>query len=170
MMADWSVRLEARSLESLALDDPRIDVLIDLVVPYAGAVAYGGDDNVLDVTMSIEAPDAVQAVHRASKLLLPLVQAAGFSIEPVREVRAREAEALSAELERSNFPDIVGTTEAAELLGMSRQRIHELRSAGRFPEPMVELAAGPIWLRRAIEAFAEVKRPGGRPKKRNSPA
>jgi hypothetical protein len=48
---------------------------------------------------------------------------------------------------------------------MSRQLIHELRSAGRFPEPMVELAAGPSWLQPAIEAFAATPRPGGRPRK-----
>ena len=65
----------------------------------------------------------------------------------------------------SNFPDLVGTTEVAELLGVTRQRIHELRKAGRFPEPMVELAAGPIWLRPAIESFdKQWERKVGRPR------
>jgi hypothetical protein len=71
---------------------------------------------------------------------------------------------LAAELERTNFPEIVGTSEAAELLGISRQRIHELRTAGRFPTPTVEFAAGPIWLRPAIDAFGATVRKPGRPR------
>jgi hypothetical protein len=62
---------------------------------------------------------------------------------------------VSRTFEVSNFPDLVGTTEAAKMLGVTRQRFHELQAAGRLPQPKVELAAGPIWLRAAVTAFEE---------------
>ncbi len=58
-----------------------------------------------------------------------------------------------AELATSGFPDVVGVSEAAALLGVSRQRLDQLTARDDFPEPMVRLAAGPIWLRWSIEAF-----------------
>jgi len=81
---------------------------------------------------------------------------------PVVRLEAVREDVLDAELRRSPFPSIVGTREVTEMLGISRQRLHELRRDGRFPEPMVELAAGPIWLRAAVEAFLRIwdRRPG----------
>jgi FtsZ-interacting cell division protein YlmF len=50
--------------------------------------------------------------------------------------------------------DVVGVAEIAQLLGVSRQRVHELlRSDPQFPEPAAELAAGRIWLRPDVEAW-----------------
>jgi hypothetical protein len=52
-----------------------------------------------------------------------------------------------------------------KVLGVTRQRLHELRTAGRFPLPLVDLAATPVWLRSTVESFLEHwdRRPG-RPK------
>jgi DNA-directed RNA polymerase specialized sigma24 family protein len=48
-------------------------------------------------------------------------------------------------------PDLVGTTEAAEILGVKPTTISANLRRGRFPEPIVRLACGPIWLRETIE-------------------
>ena len=49
---------------------------------------------------------------------------------------------------------LLGTAEIAELLNVSRQRVTQIRSTyPDFPEPEVELAAGNIWGRTAIEAW-----------------
>lgn len=48
--------------------------------------------------------------------------------------------------------DLVGTTEVAEMLGVSRQRVHQLMSSEGFPEPEM-LSAGLIWRRADIEAW-----------------
>ncbi len=49
---------------------------------------------------------------------------------------------------------LVGATEIAEMIGVSRQRVHQLfQTAPDFPEPEVELAAGFIWRREVIEAW-----------------
>lgn len=65
------------------------------------------------------------------------------------------------------IPALLGSGEVAAKLGVSRQRLHELRSSGRLPAPLAELSNGPIWFSQAIEAFAArwVRRPGPRPGK-----
>lgn len=51
--------------------------------------------------------------------------------------------------------DLMGTTEIAELLGVSRQRADQLSRTDGFPEPVAEIAAGRIWLREDVEAWAD---------------
>jgi hypothetical protein len=51
--------------------------------------------------------------------------------------------------------DLVGTSEAADLLGVERTRIGRWLKNDRMPEPLVRLDAGPIWRRSTIERFAD---------------
>lgn len=51
-------------------------------------------------------------------------------------------------------PDLVGTTEISNMLGVSRQRVTQLAATPAFPEPVARLAAGPIWDRSDIEEWA----------------
>jgi eukaryotic-like serine/threonine-protein kinase len=46
-----------------------------------------------------------------------------------------------------------GVTEVAELLGVSRQRLAKLRERPDFPDPIGELAVGPIWDLDAVGAW-----------------
>ncbi len=51
---------------------------------------------------------------------------------------------------------LVGVAEVARMLGLTRQRIHQLkRDPDGFPQPTVRLATGPVWERSAIEEWAE---------------
>jgi prophage regulatory protein len=50
--------------------------------------------------------------------------------------------------------DLVGLTEIAEILGVSRQRAGQLADGDDFPEPISVLAAGRVWKRADIEAWA----------------
>jgi predicted site-specific integrase-resolvase len=47
----------------------------------------------------------------------------------------------------------VGSSEAAEILGVALQYINRYRKQGRFPEPKIELKCGPIWEREQIKEF-----------------
>lgn len=49
--------------------------------------------------------------------------------------------------------DLMGTTEIAERLGVSRQRADQLSRTDGFPEPVAEIAAGRIWLREEVEQW-----------------
>jgi len=62
----------------------------------------------------------------------------------------------------SGFPPCVGVGEAAELLGVSKQRVHQLTHAPGFPKPVMRLKATPIWLRDEVVHFQQTRstRPG----------
>lgn len=63
-------------------------------------------------------------------------------------------------------PNIGGVSEVSELLGVSRQRVASLRSRPGFPEPLAELAAGPIFDLDAIRRWeSSSKRRPGRPRR-----
>lgn len=49
---------------------------------------------------------------------------------------------------------VVGVAEAAEILGIRKQNLYRLRSNGELPEPIEELAAGPVWDRAEMEKCA----------------
>lgn len=50
--------------------------------------------------------------------------------------------------------DLLGTSEIAELLGISRQMVHRLTRRDDFPAPTAELAIGKVWRRADVEAWA----------------
>lgn len=51
--------------------------------------------------------------------------------------------------------DLVGVAEIAGMLGVTRQRINAIVAThDDFPEPVAELSAGRIWLRKDIETWA----------------
>jgi predicted DNA-binding transcriptional regulator AlpA len=51
--------------------------------------------------------------------------------------------------------DVLGVTEVAALLGMSRQRVDKLSHTDPdFPEPVTTLGRGRLWEKAAIEKWA----------------
>ena len=62
--------------------------------------------------------------------------------------------------------ELYGVTELARTLGVSRQRLAELRTRQDFPSPIVELAAGPVWTGSSLRRFEAVwERKPGRPRR-----
>ena len=60
----------------------------------------------------------------------------------------------------------LGVSEVAKLLGVSRQRVSELRTSEAFPAPVAEIAAGPVWKGSSLRRFVETwERRPGRPRK-----
>jgi predicted DNA-binding transcriptional regulator AlpA len=57
-------------------------------------------------------------------------------------------------------PRLVGTSEAAELLGVEKPRIGRYIKNGRMPEPVCKLSATPIWRAEDIEAMRDGEDPG----------
>jgi len=50
---------------------------------------------------------------------------------------------------------LVGVAEIAAMIGLSRQRIHQLaREDPTFPAPTVVISAGRVWERVAVEDWA----------------
>jgi hypothetical protein len=66
-----------------------------------------------------------------------------------------EADDFEAELSSPLLPDLVGIAEIASILRVSRQRASELARSKNFPRPLVNLAAGPVWLASSVDRFAK---------------
>lgn len=53
------------------------------------------------------------------------------------------------------MPDhLMGVTEIAQLLGVSRQRVQQLAKTEGFPEPAARLVGAIIWNRADVERWA----------------
>lgn len=55
--------------------------------------------------------------------------------------------------------DVLGTAEVAEVLGVTKQRIHALRKMVQFPDPIKVLASTPLWDRADITKFLSEWKP-----------
>lgn len=53
----------------------------------------------------------------------------------------------------------MGTAEAAELLGVSRQRVLQLAQQPGFPEPVAVLRMGKVWRADDVKAWAASRLP-----------
>jgi predicted DNA-binding transcriptional regulator AlpA len=65
---------------------------------------------------------------------------------------------------RLPVPGVVGATEAAQVLGLSRSRMYQLRVTDPdFPRPVQVNAAGALWRVDDLEVYAANRKPPGRP-------
>lgn len=54
--------------------------------------------------------------------------------------------------------DLVGVAEIAEMLQVSRQRVHKIVATDKtFPDPVAVLSAGKIWERSAVSDWIRAK-------------
>ncbi len=49
---------------------------------------------------------------------------------------------------------LVSRVEIADMLGVSKQRVHQLLAREDFPAPLADLGIGKVWERTAIEEWA----------------
>ena len=61
-------------------------------------------------------------------------------------------------------PRLAGLAEVAGLAGVTRKRAWQLTRHPKFPEPVQELAATPVWREDDVQAWLATPRPPGRPK------
>jgi predicted DNA-binding transcriptional regulator AlpA len=167
-MDEWTVYIEtmapqggedAHPDEMLERVDEMMDVLVDLsAVPSA-------DERSWSVYVSLEVPAGqLPPTAEAGERVMEAAYKVGLPQWPVVRFEAVRSDVVDMENAKSNFPDVVGSQEVTEMLGITRQRFHELRSSGRFPEPIIHLAATPVWMRAAVTTFtSEWDRRPGRP-------
>jgi predicted DNA-binding transcriptional regulator AlpA len=53
--------------------------------------------------------------------------------------------------------ELLGLSELAELLGVSKQRADQLARQNGFPDPVAVLRGGRLWDRAAVEAWARAQ-------------
>lgn len=154
MTTGWVVTLDY----DLALTESEYGVLADRLDRIEVGL-FNLPGGMASATYWTDAPDPVKAASVAREHLADYVDARPMAIHVVT------AAAYEAQSAAPTLPPLVSAPEAAEILGgISRQRVHQLRSNPHFPAPLFELRTGPVWDARAIEKFArEWDRKPGRP-------
>lgn len=156
----WSVRLGFEA--GYRLPEHEADQLEERAGQLVDEPAVATTERGADLSFWIEGKWTTAAAA-ADRLAGALGLEIGF--EPV-EVSIRAARVVAGELVRPSMPELLGATEVGELLEVSRQRVHQLKTEHPdFPAPLVEVAMGPLWDERAITRFARDwnRRPGRRP-------
>jgi hypothetical protein len=160
---DWTVTVGAATADHL--DEPTLVELAQGAEKWDGTVGVRGDAGpgfllIVDVTATDPVAAGAEAVHRVSEL-------AGRANLGTRIVQVDVKTPELAELEalRPDTPELLAASDVADLLGVTRQRVHQLHSdRPDFPAPYARLGSGPIWTRPAIEAFERSwSRKPGRP-------
>lgn len=59
----------------------------------------------------------------------------------------------------SSCVQLLGTHEIRVLLGVSRQRAHQITTAPSFPKPVANLTRGKIWRADEVDAWIRQHRP-----------
>jgi len=157
---DWAVTF----IYQAASDGAQLVQLGETLDAYDASVAAIPPDR-MTITMHVQAVDPGQALVKAQDLLATAVGGARIlaGARPLAAEAVTEAE-HERRAEAPTLPKLVGASEVGSILGVSRQRVHQLRDLAGFPAPLVEVAMGPLWDARAIEAFERDwnRRPGRR--------
>jgi hypothetical protein len=153
---DYTVTVAQRV--TTPLTDDQVDALMDLMGEPA-AMSVATDE--LAITTDATADDPVAALSLVCQLLDSVAAMVGVTLGGVEECEVLTVERQETQLADSDLPDLVGPTEAAELLGIPRQRVGQMQTEDpEFPLPLLQLDDGPQWLRWTMEAFAQAERAG----------
>jgi hypothetical protein len=165
---DWSVYVQAAGpADAPPLDEAAIDRFAVSLSGYSPAVTGAGAPEqeriwAVQLTVSTDRDDPVDGARVAVDLVTTAARKAGLPPWPVVKLEVTEWERFDAELDAPNTPDLVGIAELAELVGVTRQRASTLARRPGFPEPLAELASGPVWDLRMVERFVRswARKPG----------
>lgn len=163
----WVVELEFATPEPpsmSALD--ALDAEGDPIDRYVGDRLTGPG---LTVSAYLTADDPGAAAERGRETVTGWLR--GHGLDPALVgLRVLTEDAFNLEANTPTYPDLVSPVEVADMLGVTRQRVHQLwRDHPDFPEPLYELRTGPLWVRAGVEKFGrDWARQPGRPKQKAS--
>lgn len=157
---EWRVSLILTGPEEGPSSGPDTDQVVEAVTSGgAREVMIMSGPGHLGLFFTVEADGAWDAGRAAERLWASLAPMWGASWS-LQGVRAATRDQTRAENALARFPRIMGVAEAAALLGVSKQRVVELRRDGRLPREIAQLASGPVWIAEGLERFkSEWRRP-----------
>ena len=155
MTQQWSVRVTAP-----APADLDIDAHVAVAEELQAGLMHDGARHLLTAVYTVTAPTLRKATDEA------LRAARALPAKPTR-LQVLPLDDWVDEQKEPQPRDLVGSAEAALLLGVSRQRVGQLVERPDFPAPIARLSAGPVWTRISIEAFNQswTRKITGRPRK-----
>jgi hypothetical protein len=154
MPVQWAARVTAPANH---IDD---DTLTSIVQQINATLSVDAATKVLTASYEVTAQTLRQAIDQALQI------ARALPAKPT-SLRVLPLDDWMREQEAPGRQDLVGSTEAARLLGVSRQRVGQLAERPDFPAPIARISAGPIWTRASVVAFNERwgRKITGRPRK-----
>ena len=143
-------------LENLGIALEQYDAAVALI---SGAV---------HVQLTLPAAGALDAAQRAAVVLADV----GLPTDRLAELGAITDEEAQRQHDEPFLPDLAGGKEVAELLGVSKQRLHALTNREDFPDSVLRLSAGPVWTVASIRAFERrwPRKPGRLPSQGVAPS
>lgn len=164
---EWTIHIEAAGTRAAGRDFPnRVNRLADELADQGGATSYDQDHKRYTATFTIEAGDDPAAAWTAGAATFKAVAAAANLPDwPIVRVELMTVAEQERDLAQPAFPALVGVSEIAELLGVTRQRASQLAKSPQFPEPVARLANTPVWTADSLTRFVEdwARKPGRPP-------
>jgi hypothetical protein len=154
------------SVDLGVLCEQDIETLVEIEDALDAAVVGQDPERGLSVSLEVDAATVSEALAAAERNTAAALLDHGLYTDRVGAVttgRVQTLAAFQAEQAQPSYPELVSSAEAADVLGVSRQRVHQLyRERPDFPTPLYELRTGPLWVRGGIEAFADrwTRKPG----------
>ncbi|MFL5737322.1 MAG: helix-turn-helix transcriptional regulator [Actinomycetota bacterium] len=151
------------------VDDDAIDRLmeaLEVLEAEAPIVSAGGGVNGVGVTFSVGSATPEEAVQQGLAVFRAAIEKAALPIFAIERVEAITEAAQTVAL-NTGGESFVGVAEIAQILGVSKQRVYELREKPTFPQPVARLRSGPVWQRSMLNRFIAEwpRRRTGRPPK-----
>lgn len=142
-MPDFNARVE---LDSRDFDEAAVDVLMDVVAEYHGAVARAVHGGRVELIFTVPA----DTIRQATITALSVVLATGHDVYALEVLPTDE---FHRRIDATPMPELLSLTEAGEVLGVSRQRALALAQGGQLGAVQV----GSTWVvpRAAVEARGE---------------
>lgn len=143
---DWYIDL-ACTLTSPIDPDTALTTTEQLADAYAVA-AVAPDGMRLELSMTVNAPNAIDAAVRARALVYSLELA---QIDAIDAIEVRTEAERDRQLAAPTIPELVGTTEIAAMAGVSRQHVFNLARGDGFPQPLQRVGGQDLRSRSAVE-------------------
>jgi hypothetical protein len=162
MTREWIVRVVLAT--ETEISDAALDKMSDLAEEHDATVARYHRVPGVVIMMNVDGGSR-DALPSVTDWAASVVRDGGCEYATPIDVRLVAAEIYEAEAIEPNVPELASAADAAAILRVSRQRIHQLaESNSSFPRPIARVATGPLWTRSAIEWFDSIwQRKPGRP-------
>lgn len=171
MTTEWAV--DATYALALPIEDKQLEVLSDRFDELDWTVSRDPDDF---LTVSGHCDDPDMSILTAASSVIDTatisLQEMGIDADLVK-IAIRTPEQLERDALSPEIPELLAASDIARLLGVSRQRVNQLRRDNScFPPPVASTGAGQLWTRDAVDWFAGVwdRRPGRRAARDAQPA
>lgn len=109
----------------------------------------------LTVALAVQGRNKAEVEHDAAPYLAKLQSLLELKDGALQHVQTTHVD--PSVVGSTDFPELVGVREAAEILGVSKQRVSQLSQSAGFPSPIARLHATPVWVADHLRTFAAAR-------------